>query len=119
MGKIQEKYDLVEKKSDFEIFYEEKMIDFELGAYDILFCPEKQNWKLYAYAVFVKCIEFMLYFYVWLVVGHKIYKVYPCMDASMVDDECFIGDDMCRDDDCSKFYPAYNNRTNNNGTLGL
>ena len=42
MGKIQEKYDLVEKKSDFDIFYEENQKDQELGAYDILFCPKKQ-----------------------------------------------------------------------------
>ena len=60
MGKIQEKYDLVEKKSDFDIFYDENMNDFELGAFDVLFCPKILNKWLYVYALLIKCIELTL-----------------------------------------------------------
>jgi hypothetical protein len=45
LKKIEEKYDLVEKKVGFEKYYEENMKDYRLGAYDILFGP-KENYTI-------------------------------------------------------------------------
>eukprot|EP00944_MAST-04C_sp_MAST-4C-sp1_P014073 g14073.t1 len=74
MAKIQEKYDLVEKKSEFDEFYETYMKDQELGAYDIIFCPfEYGNCRrsiagIRRYAYFVKFVEVVCFVYVWLCV---------------------------------------------------
>ena len=82
LAKIQENYDLLEKQSEFDEFYKKHMKDQELGAYDIIFCPEKLQFSLYRFASLVKTIELMLVLYTIIAtrvgVSRMIEKVVGC-----------------------------------------